>query len=74
MNEGYLIVKCPRCGSLSRLDIKSVRSELTQCPVCLECEIKCEAIQPSIQMCQKTGDSINKLPQYLVNLMRLSTN
>jgi Na+-translocating ferredoxin:NAD+ oxidoreductase RnfC subunit len=74
LNEGYLIVKCPRCGSLSRLDIKSVRSDVTQCPVCLECEIVCEAIQPSIQMCRGTGDSIHNLPQYLANLMNLSTN
>lgn len=49
MSNGYLIVRCLRCGSISRLDIKAVRTKASVCPVCLDGETECKLVQYTIQ-------------------------
>ena len=74
MKEGYLIVRCVRCGSRSQLPLKSVRSEVSQCPVCQDGEIECKAIQPSIQPCKELAENVTSLSPYVTTLMKLSSN
>ena len=74
MNEGYLIMKCCRCGSTSQLMIKGVRSDLSLCPVCLEGEIECKAIQPTIQVCREPVDGSQNLNAYIATLTKFSSN
>ena len=74
MSNGYLIVKCLRCGSVSRLDIKAVRTELSLCPVCLDGEIDYQAIQCTIQTCQKNDDVFQNLNPYIAKLTKFSIN
>ncbi len=74
MNEGYLIVKCYRCGSTSQLVMKGVRGTFPVCPVCYEGEVECQAIQTTIQMCQEFVDGIQKLNPYIATFAKLSTN
>ena len=74
MNEGYLLVKCLRCGSISQMAIKAVRSNVSQCPVCLDGEIQCSAVQPSIQMYQEHLEHVNDLHVYLSSHTGFSSN
>jgi len=74
MDKGYLIVKCLQCGSRSQLPLKSVRNEVSLCPVCHEGEIECRCIQPTIQACHELADGIRSLSPYVTTLMKLSAN
>lgn len=49
MGNGYLIVRCLQCGSISRLDVKAVRTKASLCPVCLDGETECRLVQYTIQ-------------------------
>jgi hypothetical protein len=74
VNEGYLVMKCYRCGSTSLMMIKGVRNDLPLCPVCLEGELECKAIQPTIQMCREPVDASRDLNAYIATLTKFSIN
>jgi len=74
VNEGYLIVKCCRCGSESQLRISGFRGDFSLCPVCLDGEVECKAIQCTIQMYQENGEVFQNLTPYLAKLIRFSLN
>ena len=74
MKEGYLIVKCYRCGSTSRLEMKGVRGNFPVCPVCQEAEVECRAMQPTIQMGQALANDIQNLNPYIATFAKLSAN
>ena len=74
MSNGYLIVKCLRCGSLSQLELKAVRSNITFCPVCVESEIEYIAAQCTIQVYQEHNTTIPDSHPYLSMLTKFSVN
>ena len=74
VNEGYLSAKCSQCGSISRLMIKSVRNDCSLCPVCLEGEIECQAIQADIQTSREFVNRIKKLSLYLADQSKFEIN
>ena len=74
MNEGYLIVKCLRCGSVSQLAIKAVRSEVSICPVCQHGETECIAVQSIIQLFPKPDGAVTNIPAYSTSSLKFSNN
>lgn len=74
MSDGYLIVKCLRCGSISRLPITAVISDVSLCPVCIESEIQCIAVQYTMNVYQEYGVEIPPSFPYLSTLARFSIN
>ena len=74
MSNGYLIVKCLRCGSISQLELKAVRSNISLCPVCSDCELECVAVQCTIQVIQKHNAEATDSHPYLSVLPKFSVN
>ena len=74
MSNGYLILKCLRCGSISRLELKAVRSNISLCPVCIDSEIECIAAQCTIQVYQEHSTEMPDSHPYLSKLVKLSLN
>jgi len=65
VNNGYLIMKCSSCQSIMQLAIGGVRSNVFQCPVCLESEIECEAERRGIQEDKGVMDGIRNFTSYV---------
>lgn len=74
MNEAYLVVKCKRCGSTSKVAFSGVRSEWSLCPVCLEGETECHADQPGIRLSRDAVQKIRKLNPYILDKIRFRPN
>ena len=74
MKDGYLIVRCFSCGSVSRLAIDSIRSRVSKCPVCCDGDIECKAIQCVIMNYKQNSETTEKLYPYLLNLTKFSVN
>ena len=75
MNEGCMVVKCERCGSETHIMMRSVRSELFLCPVCLESEIECQLIKPTVlKMSRNPGDSPEHYYPYVSDLTGIAVN
>jgi hypothetical protein len=74
VGDSYLIMKCIKCGSISHLAIKSVRSAVSLCPVCGDGEIKCRAIQPTILMYLSSGEIDDSTYLYNAAYAKFSVN
>ena len=74
VSDGYLVVKCLRCGSISQLQMAAVRSDVSLCPVCTESEIECIAVQCTMQVCPENSKEIPKSNPFLSTLARFSIN
>lgn len=74
MSNGYLIVKCLRCGSISQLELKAVRSNIALCPVCIDSEIEYIAAQCTIQAFQRQNTETTDSHPYLSALAKFSIN
>ena len=74
MGNGYLIVKCLHCGSISQLELKAVRSSIPICPVCVDGIIECIAAQCTIQVNQEQIKETSDNHSYLSMLTRFSMN
>lgn len=74
MSNGYLIVKCLRCGSISQLELKAVRSNISICPVCTDSEIEYIAAQCPMQVYQEHSIEITNSNAYLSMLFKFSVN
>ena len=74
VSEGYLIAECNRCGSILRLAIKGVRNEVSYCPVCMEGELQCRAVQTDISLAPKSVIKMPVLNPYIERFLKLSSN
>ena len=74
VNEGYVTIKCYRCGSTMQLVIGSIRSDLLLCPVCHEGEIECRAQQPGNIDYEILISRLQDLGQYIATPVQLSLN
>ena len=74
MNEGYLIARCSRCNSISRLSISGVRGDFSLCPVCLEGKIEFQAIKPGTTTLRKLTDRYRTLELFATETNQLETN
>ena len=74
MKSGYLIVRCLRCGSISRLELKAIRSSISICPVCVDGEIEYIAAQCTIQVFPEHNTEIADSHSYFSMLTRFSIN
>ena len=74
MNEGYLIARCSRCNSISRLSISGIRGEYSLCPVCLEGTIELQAIRPGVTAKRKLTDRFRTLELFASDTNQLEMN
>ncbi len=74
MNEGYLVVRCSRCNSISQLPISGIRDDFSLCPMCLEGKIEFQEIQPSINASRKLTDRIHTLELHITGPNQFETN
>ena len=74
MNEACMTVKCERCGSESRLMMRSVRSSSFLCPVCLENGIDCQFIETEMQIFRKPDNIVHNLYPYVTDFAVVSIN
>jgi len=45
----HILIKCPRCSSISEISSDGIRTAIFLCPVCLEGEIQYSPEQPAIE-------------------------
>ena len=74
MNEPCLVLTCERCGSECRLTKNSVRSNAIICPVCMDNEIDCCSLSPTMHGYHQPDDIMHNTCPYVTDSVALSTN
>jgi hypothetical protein len=70
----HILVKCPRCSSISEVSSDSIRTSIFLCPVCHEGEIQYSPEQPAIEKAPGSRSGNEACGHYMTAVINCTTN